>query len=69
MSTPAIDTSDIPRPSLPRRLWIRGLQFGNETDAQMDERERRWAQEDAARQAEEERLWKWKIRPWWEDAK
>lgn len=59
-------TADLsPRPRLTRRIWIPGIQYQGETAAQMEERERQCRAEDAAIAAEEERLWRWKITPWW----
>ncbi len=58
-----------PRPTMMRRLWIPGMQYEGETDEQMVDRERRYAEEDARIEAEIERLYKWKLRPWWEDPK
>jgi hypothetical protein len=61
-----IDTSEIPRPGFIRRLRICGLRYLGETDEQAKERERLDREEEARIKAEEERLWQWKITPWWE---
>lgn len=61
-----VDTTDIPRPSFIRRLRIPGLVYFGETEEQAKERERLDCIEDARIAAEEERLWRWKITPWWE---
>lgn len=65
MTTP--DTSSIPRPFAGLRQPLVGcVGYAGETDAQM---RARWAAElayEAECKAEEERLWRWKIRPWWE---
>lgn len=63
----SFDRTDAPRPSVPRRIWFPGLQYGGETDAQMLERERICREDDARADAECERLWRWKCRPWWQD--
>ncbi len=63
---PAMNAADLPRPTTMRRLWVPGLQYSGETLEQMAERERRHREEDAAIEAEMERLWKWKCTPVWE---
>lgn len=60
--------SAIPYPSTMRRVWVAGIQYGNETMEQMLAREARCREEDARADAEEKRLYAWKCRPWWEDA-
>ena len=57
------------RPTTTRRLWAPGIVFAGETEAQAAERERQWRAEDARIDAELDRLWAWKQRPWWEDPK
>lgn len=64
MSPPA---DDMPRPTMPRRIWTPGLLFPGETPEQAAEREQRCREEDARIEAEVARLWAWKQRPWWED--
>ena len=61
-----MDTSNIPRPVIARRLWIRGIQYECETMDQMAAREKRYEREDKERKAEMERLWKWKTTPLWD---
>ena len=58
-------TSDIPRPTTMRRIWVAGFQYAGETDAQMDARERQCREEDQRIDAEMERLWRWKCTPVW----
>jgi hypothetical protein len=62
-----IDTSGIPRPAVGLRSALVGcVGYEGETDEQM---RKRWAAEEeheARCKAEEERLWRWKITPWWD---
>lgn len=58
--------SDLPRPTVARRLWLKGVQYQGETTEQMEAREKRFEEEDRLRDLEVERLWKWKCKPIWE---
>jgi hypothetical protein len=61
------DTSSIPRPFVGLRSPLTAcVGYSGETDAQMRERWARELQHEAECRAEEERLWRWKITPWWE---
>jgi len=51
-----------------RRIWIPGLQYQGETTEQMEAREARLREMDAACEAEQKRLAEWKARPWWQDS-
>lgn len=54
-----------PRPRLVRPIWIPGIQYEGETPAAMVAREARMREIDAALDAEEQRLLRWKLTPWW----
>jgi hypothetical protein len=59
------DGSVIRCPSVMRRVWVPGIQYGNETPEQMRRRERRLRAADRAADAEQVRLIAWACRPWW----
>lgn len=65
MNSPKIDTSEIPRPFVGLRSASMCIQYERETDAQARERWRLEEEYEAECKAEEARLWKWKITPWW----
>ena len=66
-SRPAPKPKPMAMPSVARRIWIPGVQYSGETEAQMIERERLLREEDERANAEVARQLACKLRPWWLD--
>ena len=60
------DTANLPRPRCMRVVWAPGIQYEGETLEAMAAREARMREADRAAAAEEARLWRWKLTPWWD---
>ena len=56
-----------PLPTTTRRVWVPGIIYTGETEAQAAAREAQCRADDARADAEERRLAEWKARPWWVD--